>query len=262
MARLLEINLQPENKYYRYDFLYDNCATRIRDIIEKATKGHTSFENFTVEEDRTFRDLIAPYMSHKKWSKFGTDLGLGMPVDKVADPYEYMFLPYWLMKGFAEGEFGDHDLVKEKKILYEAEEKEQKDDYWISPKLAFWLLLIVAFFSLFSKRFSKIFDVSFFFILGLIGLLVLSLWLFSDHETTHNNLNILWALPTHVVFCWFLIGHRHSKITHKYFGFTLLVATLTLIFWRVIPQDFNGAVIPLLIIIIIKSLSIVRSKKE
>jgi len=40
---LLFENYQPANREYLYNFLYDNCSTRVRDIIEKSTNNQITW---------------------------------------------------------------------------------------------------------------------------------------------------------------------------------------------------------------------------
>ncbi|MBC8110331.1 MAG: DUF4105 domain-containing protein, partial [Verrucomicrobia bacterium] len=93
LYQFLEKNALPENKFYRYDFFYDNCSTRIRDALQK-TIGESLKFNPTTDKEKSFRDLTDEYLlPTKKWEDLGIDVALGLRTDKIATPYEYMFLP-------------------------------------------------------------------------------------------------------------------------------------------------------------------------
>ncbi|MDP4224657.1 MAG: DUF4105 domain-containing protein, partial [Bacteroidota bacterium] len=103
--RLLDLiaeNLKPENIKYRYDFFYDNCSTRIRDLLEKAVGEKLTYPP---EEPRkrpqSFRELSGQYELAKPWLKFGIDLLLGSPSDKKASFRDRMFLPIEMMNGLS-----------------------------------------------------------------------------------------------------------------------------------------------------------------
>ena len=79
---LLEENMRPENVFYLYDFFYDNCATRIRDVLEKAVGNNFLYPIEDNSIKSTFRDEIGKYMGNALWLNLGTDLLLGLPSDK------------------------------------------------------------------------------------------------------------------------------------------------------------------------------------
>ncbi len=92
---LINENLKPENVRYRYDFFYDNCATRIRDILVAAASDTIIFP--VKEKQQTFRQLIDPKQKVLPWIDFGADMLLGLQADKKASVADEMFLPDYLM---------------------------------------------------------------------------------------------------------------------------------------------------------------------
>ncbi|MEM7110199.1 MAG: DUF4105 domain-containing protein, partial [Bacteroidota bacterium] len=89
-------NARPENMYYYYDYFYDNCATRVRDAIEGTFEGKVEFDGSYISTDYTIRDLTDLYLPHQPWGDLGIDICLGLPMDKKATPYMYMFLPDYI----------------------------------------------------------------------------------------------------------------------------------------------------------------------
>ncbi len=106
LFELVTENLQPENRFYLYDFFYDNCATRVRDIIEASVGGALIYpEKYkTKKEMRSFRELIDIYQSKMPWVDLGADMLLGMPADKKAGFREEMFLPMEMMVNLSEAD--------------------------------------------------------------------------------------------------------------------------------------------------------------
>src|SRR4029077_6152211 len=87
-------NLRGDNKYYKYDFFFDNCTTRLRDILKK--QHDSSFTKKAVMPlGSTFREAIHEYLdkNHQHWSRFGIDILMGLPTDAVMTPEQMQFLP-------------------------------------------------------------------------------------------------------------------------------------------------------------------------
>ncbi len=102
LAGLIAENLKPENIKYRYDFLFDNCATRIRDILEKTVGSNLVYSPSAEKKKPSYRFLTGTYQKQYPWLNFGIDLLLGTPCDKKAEDRDKMFLPLELQKEFTE----------------------------------------------------------------------------------------------------------------------------------------------------------------
>ena len=82
---------KPENRVYRYNFFFDNCSSRIRDVVVDNIEGGLSFKEKATGE--TLRDLIHDYQGKLLWLNFGVDFLVSAPSDRVATLWEEMFLP-------------------------------------------------------------------------------------------------------------------------------------------------------------------------
>ncbi len=96
----LEENAKPENRSYKYDFFYDNCSTKLYDVLEQVLGENLVFKSDFDTADYTHRDLIELYMGHQPWADFGIDLALGADIDRQASSKEYMFLPDYVFEAF------------------------------------------------------------------------------------------------------------------------------------------------------------------
>ncbi|HJW17747.1 MAG TPA: hypothetical protein VJ499_11530, partial [Flavisolibacter sp.] len=242
-----------ENRHYKYDFLFDNCTTRARDIVAKNTAAPVNFHNILPANVPSFRNLIHSYLDrgHEPWSKLGIDILLGAKLDRKVTNLQSMFLPDYLLKGFDSAQVnGKHLVTPPEPVLTMPSPLANSGIF--SPFVCFTLLLLViVFLSLYqSKRTYRIlviFDFLFFFILGLAGLLLLFMWFGTDHTVTSNNYNLAWALPTHVVTAFF-IGKRRAWML-VYFKAVFWLTIILIITWFFLPQQLNPALLPIAILI-------------
>ena len=256
LAALYE-NAKEENKYYQYDFNYDNCTTRLRDILEKITGQKLQTKNILPGSNTTFRNLIHVYLNRggQQWSKFGIDILLGSPLDKKVTNSEAMFLPDYLMMAFDSATYKSNPLVSEKKILINAFDNTKRKTLlnpFILFTFSFLLITILSFLKNDKwKRFFIFFDSLFFLILGLLGVLLVFMWIATDHAMCKNNFNLLWALPTHlpVAFMFF----TKKEWIRKYFSITFYLTIGLLVVWFFLPQQLNTALLPIAGIILIRS---------
>lgn len=271
----VQINRLPENAYYLYDFFYDNCATRIRDLVDEIIapqwfeypavlpealaeiRSLLDYE-FTYMPDtkagRTLRELLQPFLAPMPWSAFGIDLALGLPADKIATAWEFQYLPDEMLIAFAQALHKDGTpLVAEHRVLLTQTYKTSSPSFF-SPSLVFWMLFLVALLSFLHPRLSRIFDLTFFSILGITGWVVIILWFFTDHPTTKGNIVILWALPTHIYYIWKTRSAMAGGAAKLYFKLVTALSFLLLVLWVFIPQGFNVAFFPIILTAFIKAL--------
>lgn len=255
-------NLQEENKYYQYDFFFDNCTTRLRDLIERA-KSPTPILPAVMPLNTTFRQAIHQYLDagQQHWSKLGIDILLGAKTDGVMTAKDQEFLPDNLMRAL--DSVKNTSLVKSNKKLYTLPDI-QKEKTWFTPFVIFSLLLlfyVICHFFVAHKfpLFMHGLDGMLFFLTGLLGILLIFMWVGTDHSMTKNNYNLLWALPTHIFFS-FLVTQNLSWVK-QYFGFSAVAGILLLCAWYFLAQKLNPAMIPFVLLLIFRSYVIFRSRK-
>jgi len=251
-------NSLPENQTYTYDYFYNNCSTKIRDVVKAALGDDVNFDESYVTTDYTIRELTDLYLKQQHWGDLGIDIGLGLPMDKKAAPLEYMFLPDYVESGFDHATI-KHDgsvapLVKEKLITYQSRDEEIPKGL-PTPLVVFSSLAIVALalsvWDLKRKKLSSWFDAILFTSAGITGLLLCFLWFFTDHHAAAKNFNLLWALPTHIVAV--IAFSRQPQWLKTYFLIVTILSVATLLFWPVLPQMLHYALIPLVAMLGIRS---------
>jgi hypothetical protein len=254
----LRENSKEENKYYKYQYLFDNCSTRPRDIIIKGFNDHVSFKNILPDPPPTYRAMIHEYLDRGKqyWSEFGIDLLLASRIDRKVSNLDGMFLPDYLMKGFDSATVDGRKTISGKRVLIRNVPALNEGESWFTPLVFTSILLVTGIILLFLKSqwaqgFANVFDIAYFLILGLMGCFMLFMWFGTDHELCRDNYNLLWALPTHVVMSFFILKKR--PFVKKYFGITAVLSALVLISLPILPQEMNTAFLPLILLSAIRS---------
>ncbi len=266
MQEFLFTNLRPENKQYKYDFLFDNCTTRLRDLV--LTKSGKKYQTAEILNNKptSFRNHIHYYLDLNRmyWSKLGIDLLLGAKLDRKMNASEAMFLPDYLEKGF-DSSRSTLSLVEQKLPLYIKKESADINHFsFTAPGFLFSIFLIIAVALSFlsfkgAKTILALTDFLIFLITGLLGVLLVFMWAGTDHQICANNYNLLWALPTHLFAAFFI--RKNSFFVKKYFLFTAILSTILLISWYFLPQELNPAFIPLVILIGLRSFLISKGHK-
>jgi len=257
LYRALQVNSLEENRHYRYDFLFDNCTTRARDIVAANTDHPVVFHNILPSSLPSFRDLIHLYLDrgHAYWSKLGIDILLGARLDRKVKNEQAMFLPDWLLKGFDSSRVQQNPLVNPPQPVLTMPSPGD-DSPLLTPSFCSWagLLLILGLSfarGRWSGAFLTVFDFLLFFLLGMAGCLLLFMWLGTDHRVCRDNFNLLWALPTHLLTAFTV--HRRTRISTGYFRFVLWLSLALAMAWFFLPQQMNNALLPLVLLIIYRS---------
>ncbi len=199
-------NYRPENRYYRYNFLYDNCTTRVRDIIEESLDSEVTYPQHG--EALTYRELIHEWNDTHLWARWGNDILLGVKADRETTIKESQFLPHNLRKDFDGATLrGGRKLVRDTRWavppMYDKGANSFWDEVILSPTGAamgyFVILVIVCMAEWRLRRRLWQFDTFVMLAGGLLGLLLLAM-VFSKHPTVSVNAQILIFNPLSLVF--------------------------------------------------------------
>jgi len=241
-------NAQPENKDYLYDPFYNNCATKPRDILLSTLDNKVELDTSYAKNPTSLRKLMNTKIHWNTWGSLGINLALGSKLDKEITASEYMYLPDYVHEGFKESikTTDNSKLVKKENILADFKNKKVEASL-LSPLLITsiisLLILLVTYFNYKNKTEGKITNFIILFITGIIGALIAFLWFFTDHKTTPNNFNILWAFAPNLVVA-FLSLHPRKWISTYYASLTFLLILLGIL-WCVGIQLFNYSLLPL-----------------
>ncbi|NOU37636.1 MAG: DUF4105 domain-containing protein [Ferruginibacter sp.] len=245
---LLE-NIKEENKYYQYDFFLDNCTTRLRDIVKKYHKPSPTLPA-VMPTYYTFRNAIHQYLDYNNahWSKFGIDILLGARTDAVMTIEQQEFLPDNLMRAFDSTKNTSLVLASQNIFLFE---KPNKKSVVFTPLICTTLFLFLFIFLNFYKnntrqKILKKLDFFLFFIVGLLGILLVFMWLGTDHSMTKDNYNLLWAWPIFVVYAFYI--NKNSKSVKTFSVLVLIYMILLLCSWFFLPQQMNNGLLPVLVL--------------
>jgi hypothetical protein len=261
LIHYLTENYEPQNRIYRYNFVYDNCSSRPRDKIISALNGHIKFQ--TVAESNTFRQWIGKYVGIDTWLKFGIDLIFGMEADKIASQNESMFLPEILMFEMQSAQIisangNSRKLVAKRNILVEAKEEKEPPTSWFQKPIGFSIFLlllgsIITLWDLKRKRHYKKFDSVILFISGLAGVIIFYMMAFSEHPLVTQNLNLLWLNPLNLFVAVVLWVRPLRKILFYYQILNLILLIGALFAFALSSQVFNIANFPLIVLLLIRS---------
>ena len=236
-------NAAPENRVYRYNFFFDNCASRVRDVIAQNVEGGIEFTDRA--SGKTLRDLIRDYQQKLPWLNFGVDFLVGAEADRKATLQEEMFLPDYVMKHFASAQraASGEPIVASSQVLYRAPKHVLRKITLISPFAVFMLLLaVVMLFSMREFRLGEMkpsFDFIVFFINGFAGIFIGWFVLFSEHPAMSPNYNLLWLFPLNFIFVFLWLAKKWRPFLKNYHLFISAWWILFIAAGTILPQTFH-----------------------
>ena len=217
VQQALADNLKEENRTYRYNYFYDNCSTRPRDIIERCIDGKIEYE---AREDfsPSYREMVHQSTRNHPWAKFGNDMLLGIKADRATTREQQEFLPEHLMYDFDHAQIYANGvyrpLVKERRMSVMPGVQVIEPDFPLSPTAVFCLLLAISLiiFTLEWRRHKtyKYWDALLMLVQGLAGCM-LFIMIFSQHPTTSINLQILLLNPLPLFFIPAILRRKKTR---------------------------------------------------
>jgi hypothetical protein len=255
LFRFLQVNAQPENRYYQYVFFFDNCSTRVRDALKKALGDAVQF-SARPDPDKTFRHLLDPYADSLPLVDLSFDLALGTPADRQATPREAHFLPEYLFRAFSHTTIQTRDttraLVARTDTVRWIEGYDATPSAFDWPLAAGWLVLVLTLGwtgrqAMAGRRPGAYGDALLLAGVGLTGLLACFLWFVSTYEVTEHNWNLLWAWPTHLIAAAVLLWRPSATGLRTYMVATAAGAIVVAGGWTWWPQDLHAAVFPIVL---------------
>ena len=242
-------NALPENRAYRYDFLYDNCATRIRDALEHVLGWPLADDEST---GVTFRTLVRPYAHRHPILDLSMNIAMGAPADVEASTRDLMFLPLDLATVMAEARMPTGEpLTAPIDTIYGLPAPLPADRTlpWtvivLCLALAWGLVRTVRDYK--SPR-RRLIDLILFTVTGLVGLGLAFLGFISVHTVTWPNLHLLWAWPVHAMIIW--VRKPWVKVYWSLSAIATLAFLIGMPFWN---QGIPGAIVPVALLLALRS---------
>lgn len=259
LVDFLEVNYLPENRDYYYNYIYDNCATKIRDVLEAVFPDQINFNYSYATDELTYRELMDLYLQEQPWGDVGIDVCLGVQIDQTAPPRDYMYLPDYVFAALDGATItsggSTKPLVEDVVEVYRSVATPDAASP-IKPVWFFAILFLIA--GVFTHRelkyglWARWLDVILFTITGLVGWVLLFLWLGTDHLSLYN-FNLLWAIPFHFPIGIILLNRPLASILRNYFLLVALIQITLILSWGLLPQALNLAFVPLVLLMALRS---------
>lgn len=251
-------NVKPENANYYYNYCYDNCATKMRDVINEVLGDRITYDYSYAADSMTFRGLMDRYLDDQPWGDFGIDVCLGSQIDEVANGSDYMYMPEYLEEAFLTatiaGDSSSRPLVSSTTTINVTSEKPTVSIF--KPiHLFIGVFMLVGLIIHRSLKYSvtyRFIDVILYGVTGLLGVGLLLLWLATDHLSAYNY-NLIWAMPFHLIALVLLLGRNRSMGLRYYFIIFGWSQVLLLVFRELLPQQLHVALIPLVLALALRS---------
>jgi hypothetical protein len=264
LVAILLANYEPQNRIYRYNFVFDNCSTRPRNKIASAVNGYIRYHQ--TNEPSSFRRWVGEYVGTDTWLKFGIDLIFGIDADVIASQKDSQFLPEVLMSDFQEAEIVSLDghirklVEKSATVLVDKKPVEETSSFFsfLLKPLAVSLLILVlgiliTLLDIKYRKHNKIFDSVILFITGAGGVVAFYLMVFSTHPLVTANLNILWINPFNLVAAFLIWVKPMRKMVFICGILNLGLLAAALITFSLSIQSFNLAAFPIIVLLMLRS---------
>ncbi|MCF0166491.1 MAG: DUF4105 domain-containing protein [Bacteroidales bacterium] len=242
LYNFLWTNARPEHRDYYYDYLVDNCATRVRDLFSGEDFSHPE-----IPTETTYRMLLRECLPTQAWLCLGIDLVLGSRIDAPIDNCEQMFLPSYLENNLLayRNVKTDQALLAEPEVLYKAEPREGGAFSKLISPIAASLYAIALFVLLMlvcrnRKTLVRVYGRILYTLLALGSLIILLLWFCTSHQWCVSNWNLLWLNPLFLLLPWIPAGRFHRVLVYVCGACLCCV----LFFWWALPQVFNVFAFP------------------
>lgn len=265
LLALLEENYLPQNRIYRYNFFYDNCATRPRDQIERAVQGTLEYADdmTSFQTGISFRDIVHQYTIGHSWARFGIDLCLGSQADKDISRRQMMFAPFYLKDFLAKAQLKnaqgmERPLVSSEDHIIQSPQQTSTEEAPSPLQTAFLLFTIVTIataYGIYRRKSLWLLDLLLFLAAGVAGCILAFLASFSQHPAVSPNYLLFLFHPLHLLCLPWMIKRVRKKEKSIYMWANIIVLTFFILLWGIIPQEFNLAVLPLALSLWIRSAS-------
>ncbi len=268
LVELVDENLLPQNRVYRYNYVKDNCATRPLSIIEQAMGDsiRLALVDFdTRSYTASFRDVMRHYHRNYPWYQFGIDLALGSGIDYPISNREYAFAPVLLEQQMTEATAGGNKIVKGTEVIVGDDSWDCVDSatpFFLTPMFVGWVVFALLLWATVCDnrrgRVSRWIDATYFGVLGLAGLLITFLVFISVHEATSPNYLIIWLNPFCLIPTIFIWLKKCKIVVLSYQIINFAAVLILCLVWLWLPQSANAAFLPFVLGDMLRSASYIK----
>lgn len=233
IAKAISVNYQPENRVYRYNYFYDNCTTRARNILLDNIGRKVSFPD-AGKEYPSYRELTHAFNENSPWARFGNDILLGVGSDRKTTLSEHQFLPFSLKDDFDKAVIKNADgsatpLVKRTTCVVNVPQRVSGNGFPLRPAACAWIIFaITAAVTLFEFRLKKkfwMFDALMMTLYGAMGIIIFMMF-FSQHPTTSTNLQVLLFNPLPLFFVYRASRRAINKRREPFWSYAAVAVAL------------------------------------
>lgn len=243
-AALME-NAKEENKYYHYDFLADNCSSRILDVLMENIPNLEITHHINKDELSYAKIVDREYKrQHKLWTALGVKIMFGQKTSKVPNSKEMSFLPEKLESILGKASVNGKPLVRTMNFLSTDNIEFSPLAWYQRPSLIFTLIAAILFIAMLRSKYKKWIFHTAYIILGILGLFLLCMWLFTDQIYIKYNINLLWANPL-FLYLPFMKDNKH----HWYRTFLSHGLFLVMVLQLFLNEPFPNEIIPLVFVL-------------
>ncbi len=241
----LQINYLPENRVYKYDFFFDNCASRIRDFFMKVVGESLELGRHNDADLFSYRTIITPRLTNHPWTHFGINLVLGSRIDASVANENLMFLPEYMEQIFmisqVEVEGEKEPFVLSQETIFEGAKIEEKSSLFFTPNILAWSIFGLIVWLLFFKwnKSLRVLGMVLIFSTSLLGLILLLMWFATDHQATKMNYNLIWANPLLIILPFFMLTAAMFKRIYYVFRTLAFINLSFIVMWIFLPQEFD-----------------------
>jgi len=253
LADFLADNARPEHAQYRYDYFRANCSTKVRDALDAALDGAIKAQTIAPSRGYTYRMDADRLMRADPAIMLAMDAGLGPYADQRLSYWDESFVPMEFMRHLRTVTVRDAagnpvSLVADEKQLARARVAEPPDlpPRWTWQALAIgvgFAVMLVALTRLRARAWARVAFASSASLLSLMlgagGLVLLGLWLLTDHVSAWRNENLLLFSPLCLLLLptWLATLRRHWQPSRFARLVALAIAALAAFAWfaKILP---------------------------
>ncbi|MCR5395683.1 MAG: DUF4105 domain-containing protein [Bacteroidales bacterium] len=273
LVHALAVNFLPRNRNYRYNYFFDNCATRPFHMLNRWAE--IKYDTAWVQPI-TLRDMLQEMTGRGNWLDFGISLVVAGRADQRAWFTEQMFLPKYLCKALSNAHTDGHTLISNEVIHNNKPESaiSAPTSSTMTSPLAVGLIMMIIGLILTTLRYTsnkgqnviqkalQIYDTTWLTVTALAGCIVWMLNFFSLHPAVDHNLNCWWLLPTNLIIIAFIWIKKAEKVRLIYFFIIFAAEIIYILLISCNDQYYHPAFTPWLVLIAVRSVAHIIDRRK